>query len=252
MFSTLDAYLGQFSIAGSMNSCNFALGNADLEHTAFGDTIEGKYPGLLQPNVQLGGWYKAGVGQPDKIMCDAMLARSSMPLTLCPPYAPAAVPGVAGNLAYIVTGAEFGYEIGEAHGRLAPYKLTRKPRSGGSVVRGRVAIPGAVYADTVTGAAYSLGGVLAAGSKLVVVIHVFAVTGGGSWTLTVESDELVGFGSPTVRLTSAAVTAAGWQLLELAGPIATDAFWRAVFTKTGGTSIETAVAFGYSPPIVTS
>lgn len=77
---------------------------------------------------------------------------------------------------------------------------------------------------------------VATGQKAYSGLHVLATTA-TSISVVVESDDNVGFSSPTTRLTHTLMTnAAGpgsdWQ--ELAGPIATDIYWRSKWTIVGG------------------
>ncbi len=59
---------------------------------------------------------------------------------------------------------------------------------------------------------------------------------GGSPTLdvTIESAALVGFGSPTTRMTFSQMTARGAQFASVAGAI-TDPYWRVKWTLGGST-----------------
>lgn len=238
LLSDLGIYYGGYALQGDLARCNFGLSMPELADARFGDALAAKYPGVLMPEVSLGGFWNA---TQDAVLHPALLARTSQPLSLAPPYAPAAGVGADGNLAYLITGADFAYELGAAHGELLPYTLVRKPRSGGSVVRGRVILPAGVVSATTTGTIFQLGA-LSATQKMVIALHVFAVTG-GSWVLTIETDALVGFGSPTVVATFTAATAITSQVAEVAGAV-TDSFWRAVLTKTGGTSCNAAVVAG--------
>lgn len=250
LLSDIRIWNGGYALEGSLNSVHFTTANAELQNCVFGDTLDCKYPGRVSPSVTATGFYSASTlanGEPDPVLVSRLQSDvTSWPLTLCPPNAPAAAAGADGNLAYTLTGAEFEYSIGASHGELLPYSFKKLPRSGGSVTRGTVLLPRATYAATTTGTGRQLG-TLGSAFKLVTVLHVFAING-GSWVLTVESDDNAPFATPTVRQTFTAVTTApNRQVQETVGPIATDNFWRVVLTKTGGTSINVAVALGFSP-----
>ncbi len=62
--------------------------------------------------------------------------------------------------------------------------------------------------------------------------------------LTIESDDNVGFGTPIVRATFGAVTTAPNRDVKLLAGAVVDDWWRAVMTKTGGTSLVYAVTLG--------
>lgn len=106
-------------------------------------------------------------------------------------------------------------------------------------VDGAVAVPLATR-GAVTGTPVQLGAV-SAERRLWAAVHVTA----GTFTnlvVTIESDALVGFGSPTTVITAATVSAAGWQFLSVAGAVADDWF-RAKATIGSGTA-NYAVVFG--------
>jgi len=247
----LRIWLGGYDISGSLAENHFTLARAENDDSRFGDTIEAKFPGRLIPTLEHKGFYESGVpgaGSPDEAIGNARVlagSRTSWPITICPPYAPAAAPAADGNVCYSILGAQSMYEIGGKHGDSLPYSLKTLPRSqgsGGAVARQVIMLPKATYAATTTGSVQTLG-LLGATQVLVGVLHVFAVTG-GSWVLTIESDDNAPFASPVVRQTFTAATAITRQAVILQGPVATDTFWRAVLTKTGGTSCVAAVALG--------
>lgn len=239
LLDNLAVYYGGYAIQGNQNACNFRVSAAELTEGRFGDTHDCKYPGILTPEVSVGGFYNTT--DDAVIFPNINGTRTSLPLSLCPPYAPGATPGADGNTAYLITGCDFMYELGAAHGELLPYTLKRMPRSGGSVVRGQVLLPSAVVSSTTTGTAINLGAVSAT-QKLVVALHMFAVTG-GTWTLTIESDTASNFPSATTQLTFTGATAIGSEVKELATAV-TDTWCRAVLTKSGGTSCNAAVVAG--------
>ena len=84
-----------------------------------------------------------------------------------------------------------------------------------------------------------------AAQRLYIGLNVPAATGVGTMVVTLESATLVGFGSPTLRATLPATTAAtaGWQFVSVAGAI-TDAFYRATLTQTGAGNITSQVVIG--------
>lgn len=245
--SNMAIWLGGYDHSSEENACNFMVGNPEEPDATFGDVLEAKYPGLLQPTVDLGGRWSAGSLSPDAIYFPRVSGDPSLwPLTMCPPNAPATTPGSDGNLAYTVIGAQFAYQAIEGeHGKLLGFKLKTLPRSTGTVNRGTVVLPKASVAATTTGTGRQLGA-LSASQRMIVTLHVFAING-GSWVLTVESDNASNFATPITRGTLTAVTSAPNRLTaEIAGPI-TDDWWRVVLTKTGGTSITPAATLGIVP-----
>lgn len=251
VFENMAVWLGGYDITGTLNENHFTLARAENDDARFGDTIEAKFPGRLIPTLDHKGFYDSGVsgaGNVDEAIGNARViagSRTSWPITICPPYGPAAAPGADGNVCYSILGAQSMYEVGGKHGDSLPYSLKTLPRSqssGGAAVRQVIMLPKATYAATTTGTVQTLG-LLGDTQVLVAVLHVFAVTG-GSWVLTIESDDNAPFATPVVRATFTAATAITRQHVILQGPVATDTFWRAVLTKTGGTSCVAAVALG--------
>jgi hypothetical protein len=232
-------WLGGYALDGSVNNLDLKAAKKDNANSRMGDTCETFYPGLISVDSKVAGFYASGAGEEDEILNPRILSDASeWPLTLCPPYAPTAAPGADGNIAYTIRSAQFYLSWGAKHGESLPYDLTSRVRAGG-FYRQTVMLPRATYAATTTGTGQVLG-LLAATQKLVVTLHVFAITG-GSWVLTVESDDNAPFASAVVRKTLTAVTtAANREVAELVGPVATDTYWRVVLTKTGGTSINCA------------
>jgi hypothetical protein len=82
-------------------------------------------------------------------------------------------------------------------------------------------------------------GAVAAGQRVYAALHVIDPVSGTSPTLdvTLKSAALVGFGSPTTRLTFTQATEPTSELLSAAGAI-TDEFWRVDFS-IGGTDTPT-------------
>lgn len=242
-------WYGGYDVGGSLQENRFTLARAEKGNSVFGDLLEAQFPGLLVPEVSHKGFYAAGSGEPDATIGTRVITpdRSVWPVTMAPPYAPAATPGADGNIAYTIAGAQFSYEIGESHGELLPYTVKTLPRSRsstgspGAISRGTVLLAKATRAATTTGTGRTLGAVSAT-QRITGVLHVFAVNG-GSWVVTIESDDDPGFPTPVVRQTFTAATAITREVIVTDGP-QTDTEWRAVLTKTGGTSCVAAVILG--------
>lgn len=245
LLKNASVWLGGYDLTGSLNSIELSAAKADLTNGRFGDGLEVFYPGLKQVSLDLGGFFAAGVGEPDPIIWSRLNSTPDpWPLTVAPPYAPGALPAAAGNIAYALVGDQFGYTLGAPHGALLPYKLVTKARSTYDLYRQTIMTAKALYSATETSAGRNLGALLAT-QQMVVVLDAFAING-GSWVLTVESDENDSWLSATARATLTAVVAApARQVVKIAGPI-TDVFWRCVMTKTGGTSLTYAASLGVS------
>ena len=101
---------------------------------------------------------------------------------------------------------------------------------------------------TVTGTAYQVGAASAT-QKVVGFLHVISAAGTTpTLTVTIESDDAVGFVSPTTRLTFTQVTTTASVQIKTANGAITDTWWRAICT-VGGTSpvYNVAVTFAVIP-----
>ncbi|MEU0809516.1 hypothetical protein [Streptomyces sp. NPDC005970] len=138
-----------------------------------------------------------------------------------------------GSLAYFTSALRSNYALGGAVGDVAPWTGTAK--SSWPLVRGQIAHPpGTARTATGSGTALQLGAV-AAGKRLYAALHVLSVAGTGTPTITatVESDDAAGFASPATRLTFAAATAQGGQILRTDGTAITDTYYRVAWTISG-------------------
>lgn len=73
-----------------------------------------------------------------------------------------------------------------------------------------------------------------ASQRLYCALHVTAAAG-TNLVVTVQSDNAVGFPSPTTRITFATMSAVGSQYLSVAGDLSTETHWRIVATIATGT-----------------
>lgn len=139
-----------------------------------------------------------------------------------------------GGLAYLMNALRSEYKLGEAVGEVAPW--TGSAKSAWPVARGQFAHPpGTARTATGTGTGLQLGEV-AAGKRLYATLHVLSVAGTTpSITARVESSVDNTFAAPTTRLTFAAATAVGGQILRTDGSAITDTWWRMAWTISGTT-----------------
>jgi hypothetical protein len=86
-----------------------------------------------------------------------------------------------------------------------------------------------------------------AGQSIYAIFHVHSVTGTGTITFTIQTDDSVGFGTPSTRITSSAFAAIGSQRTSVAGPFAGETHWRAGWTISGFTAVEFSIAAAVAP-----
>jgi hypothetical protein len=195
---------------------------------AAGELWKDVLAGLGSASVSASGFWEAGdAAKVDNDTWTQIGTGAGGPWTICPTTANAA------DLAYLLAAARTSYSQGGAPGDVAPY--ASQAVSTWPLARGKVLnAPGTARTATGTGTIVQVGAV-PAGKSMYVSLHVVSATGTTpSITVAVQSAALVGFGSPTTRLTFTAATAPGGQILRVAGPI-TDAFWRVSYTVSGTT-----------------
>lgn len=115
----------------------------------------------------------------------------------------------------------------------------------GQLARGQILHPLAARTSTGNGTVTTFT-TPAANQFLCASFHVVAVSGTGSITFTVATDDAVGFASPTTRITSTAMTAIGGQFVAVPGPFAGETHVRPSWTIAGFTSVTFVVAAGLS------
>lgn len=191
---------------------------------------EERLGGLFSADINAAGQWEAGdVSKVDDNQWATLFARSGGAWTLCPTDA------VVAAVAYLTKAVQGKYAPFGQVGDVLPWKGSAKSTS--SMPRGQIAHPpGTARTVTGTGTALQLGAV-APGQSLYANLHVLSVTGTGppSITARVETDNTIGFPSPTTPpgATFAAATAPGGQSLVIPGPL-TDDWFRAAWTITGG------------------
>lgn len=239
-------WLGGYDLTTDLYDVGLKASRVELPDPRFGNLLSASYPGIEQVDAMVNGVFNAAAGGADNVIANPRVIASpgdysEWPLTVCPPGSPGAA-GADGNVAYTLRTAQFGLKFGAEHGQILPWYLTSRARTG-RLSRDTVLMPKATRTGTTTGTAYQLGAVVSGTNKIVAKLHVFSVTGGGgSVTVTIESDT-VGFPSPVTRGTFNAVATAagvGRQTLEITSTI-TDDYWRAVATWTAGTNFSLAV-----------
>lgn len=250
LLSNAAVWLGGYDLSGSLNNIDLKLSKAELANSRFGDLAETFDQGLEQISLSVKGFHDyAALGTDVRLYPRIKSDNTSWPITIAPPYATTAAPAADGNIAYTIAGKQFSLEVSAAHGELLPYTLTSRLAStgtGAAVYRQKVVLPKASRASTTTGTGYQLGAVTAT-QKIVAVLHAFSVTGGGTWTLTVESDDNSNFTSATTRATfTGGFSDVSRAIVETNGAI-TDDYWRVVLTKSGGTSCIAAALLSIEP-----
>ncbi|WP_435111874.1 hypothetical protein [Nocardiopsis synnemataformans] len=216
-FALLDAtvWVGGYDFTGHSNSVSLTTEVEELDVTPFGaGGWRKRIGGLRSASSETAGFWEAA---PDEQMF-TNLSQTGLAATFSPT-------GDEGGVAYFYQGAEFSYEAFGAVGEACPFSMALSGSEGHSgLVRGRL-----LASTTTVDATGQLGSIVQAGAVddgqyLYAALHTFAA--GTTITVTVESDDTVGFADPTTRATLGPVSAVGgtWAA-RVAGPI-TDTYWR--------------------------
>ena len=147
-----------------------------------------------------------------------------------------------GNTAYLgAAKATTLNELSGAVGEVAAFSLNLAGTS--RLIKGKMLH--AVAAETATGSGTitTMAGPSATQS-LYAAFHVYAVTGTGTITMNVQTDDNATPTSPTTRITSTAFAAVGSELKSVAGAFASETHIRVIWTIAGFTSVTFSVAAG--------
>jgi hypothetical protein len=227
-------FFGKYDWSGDLNGIDLQIGAELQDRTSMIDTARKRVAGLRTVAVQLEGMWSGGAGAVDDAAFSE-LGVADEPCTVIPTIAAA-----EGDLAYFFKAIEGSYKPGAKVGEL--FKFSVSADGTDDTVRGQVMLDGRSTAKTSTGTGPIVNlGALAAGQKLWAAAHVLAVAGTTpSFTLKLQSAALVGFGSPTDRITFSSVNGASSMIANVAGAV-TDAYWRFAWTISGTTPSFTVV-----------
>lgn len=240
VFSNGKLYVDGYDWSGDINAIAFKVMAEMKENTPWNAVTRTRLAGLKDFSFQCDGYWNGGTGNVDDAAFSKMAANNTVFS-----IAGSNAAGVEGEVAYSGQLELAQYTPGAKVGDVFAFQVSGQAGAG-PLVRGTVLVNGT---KTVTGngTIFQLGAV-AAGQKLYAAAHVIGVPAGSSPTLDlkVQSAALVGFGSPTDRITFSQFTARGAQWgTPVAGAI-TDQFYRVVYTigGTGSPSFPVVVVVG--------
>lgn len=216
-------------MSGELSSIALEYSAETPDRTTFGDNSKRRLPGVLDVSAtQSGFWDSVDASDSlDKDLFDKIAAASGI-LSFSPDG------GTLGDIGFSFKAQTASYVPGATHGEVLAFTLT--VNGDGPLVRGTV-MENSAFITTTNGTIRDLSPAAASGDTIYSFLHVTAVSGSTpTLNVTVESDELVGFLSPTVQLTHPEFTAVGADLQSKIGPIVpnVDVHYRMVMTITGG------------------
>lgn len=141
-----------------------------------------------------------------------------------------------GNLMYLTSALRKSIKLGDSVGEVAPWSA--EAAGSAPLVRGTsLHASGTPRTATGSGTVVDMLAGPATGQFVYANLHLLSVAaGGGTITVNVQSDDTLGFASPTTRGSFTARTAVGGEALKIANPGSAERYWRTTWTVTGGTS----------------
>jgi hypothetical protein len=212
-----------------------------LDATTFCTGTRIRKPGLRNVTAQHEGYLSLGAGSVEEALGATYFCVENIPMSFAPT-------GTEGEPAYTFLSeiVEFNPINSGVIGEMAKFSV-RAESQGGALIRGILAGKGIKDATGNTATPVDLGILTDATKTMYAALHVFGGSTADTIDVTIESDELLTFLSPTTRITfdQVAGAPATYQWKTLAGPIATDTFWRAKWTTAGTLpSFDIAIVMG--------
>lgn len=217
-------YFGPYNLTTDHNQINLDVGVVEVPNTRFGHTADSVAAGLGQIDLAGSGFVRLDAAFAAALRGKLGIAR--VPVTLI-----SGDPDAEDVAVEFFEAEELHYSAGAQVGQLLAFQWTAKgqghlPAFGHAHALATLIANGASTPRQL--------GALAAGEVLFAALHVMAVAGTApTLDVLVQSDDAVGFPSPTLRGTFATVVAPGSQFLTINGPV-TDDWWRGAWT-VGGT-----------------
>lgn len=240
-FAFTSAYIGanQVNLSGFANQLSLSHSGQVRDRTTFADG------GWTRQAVTLGTFSLSASGFQDYV------APSPDALTGPDSFAPlntftVSIPGTAaGDVAHFGTCRSVSLTPLEgAPGDMAPFSIDWVGAD--KILRGQLLHPPAARTSTGNGTTLAMAGPSAT-QALWASFHVHSVTGSGTITFIVETDDNSGMSSATTRITSTAFAAVGHEVRSVNGAFASETHVRVRWTISGFTSVTFGVAAGVGP-----
>jgi hypothetical protein len=230
-------FTGAADLTTRQNKIDLSTEVDEQDATAFvptGDAWKEVLGGLKSTSLSGGGQWEAGdPGRVDDVSFADLGGLTAV--TVCPQTAQ------VGSLAWLTSAMRGSYKLGDAVGNTAPWEAELAgswPLARGLVLHD----PGTVRTAAGTGAA-QLYLPASASQNVYGALHVLSLTGTGTITVKIQSDNTAGFASPVDVLSFTAASARGGQVLRTPGPL-TDNYYRASWTVTGTPSVLFLLSVG--------
>lgn len=228
-------WLDGFDLSGAISALAVADSVELQDATVLGDKARRRVAGLRAVTAQHEGlWDKDTF---DKVLFDRIGVANSV-MSFAPQDA------LEGSVGYTFRAVEGEYTPKGAVGEVFAFSVSAEGDDGSGLIRGTL-MHNAARTTSASGTARQLGAVSAT-QKLYAALHVIAASGSTpTLDVLVQSDDAMGFGTPTTQITFAQKAAIG---VEWATPVAgaiLDDWWRIDWTIAGGSpSFEFVVIVG--------
>lgn len=233
------SYIAGFDFTCKSNSLQIGLEVDDQDVTTFcSDGWKDMVGGIKSVEGKISGFWESG----DVGTANAVDPEIFNNLAVIDQIATHSATRTEGDTAYFYKAANFSYELFGDVNDVAPFEVELKGSDTIGLVRGKLAkAKGNVSATGQLGSVLNLGDPLT-GQWVYAVLHVFSA--GTTMTVQLQSDDSVGFGTPTTQATIGPVTTrGGYAITRIPGPLLNEDYWRFnVSAITGTFSVAGAIA----------
>lgn len=244
-FTDAGVFYDKYNMTGDANKCAVELSAAMLDGSTFGVGTKVNVAGLTEAKASVAGLWEvdAGGGTPDPFLFTQIGSAVGVPLTVYPQ-------NVENGVAYMLPVIQGSLNWWGAVGDIAPFsgEFSFSKYAAAATylryVRGYLGLQAISKSAAGNGNYVVFPGVITASQCVQMFVHLLSFTG-TSVTFNLVSDDNSSFTTPITRVTSGAMAAAGSYAGLLAGPVATDTYWRIAWTGTI-TSFTAVVSYGYA------
>ena len=224
--TNVKTWMDGYDVSGDLNKLGLTYAADMKEATVYGNDTHVQVAGLKDVKAELEGFWQGGADEIDDVLFNRIAVSDTV--FSCSPDG-----GDEGEIGFSFKTLLGEYNPGASIGELLAFKCTAGARGSPGLIRGTV-MHNATRTTDSSGTARQLGAVSAT-QYLYASLHVLAVSGTATPTLTVkvQSDNAEGFGSAADKITFTGATAIGAQFAAPVAGAITDDWWRINWAMTG-------------------
>lgn len=217
-------YWDGYDLTGNSNKVALKYSADILEDTVFGAASKSRLCGLKNVELDMGGFWEAGVGKVDTL-ANSNLALPNKTITLGPTGA------AQGEPVFSFQSVLADYQAGAQVGELLPFDFKAQGSDQYGLIKGTV-LENGTKTSSASGTARLLGAV-GATQRPYFILHVLALSGTNpELTLYLEHDDNASFTSPTITSQTGILAVGGYFSPGIQGAI-TDTYWRVRWVLSG-------------------